>query len=119
MYQRTTLTIARILENLPISEVQIILTPTWVGILGWVTTIGFYGSLVLIWLQLGILWAVLGFIVSHLLGAVIPIPSAYFYGLVIKHLQSEVKRNKNLEKREVYKAFLSSVEKIKNTYKVG
>ena len=119
MYQRATLTIARLLQSNSVSEIQIILTPVWLGVCGWITAIGFYGSLIYIWFQYGILCAILGFIFSHFLSAAIPIPSSFIYELVIKHLRSEIMKNKNPETKKPYESLLLSVERIKATYKVS
>lgn len=118
MFQRATLTIARVIEILPIAQVQVILTPNWVGAIGWMSTIGLYASIVYIWLQHGLLLAVGAFIVSHLLTAVVPIPSSYFYNLVLKHLAKEISHEKDNEKKEIYIGLQETVKKISENYRV-
>lgn len=118
MFQRATLTIARVIEILPIAQVQAILTPNWVGAIGWISTIGLYASIVYIWLQHGLLWSLGTFIGSHLLTAVVPIPSSYFYNLVLRHLRQEISREKDNEKREIYEDLQKTVKKISENYRV-
>ncbi len=118
MFQRATLTIARVIEILPIAQVQAILTPNWVGAIGWISTIGLYASLVYIWLQHGLLWALGAFVASHLLTAVIPIPSVYFYNLVLRHLTKEISREKDNEKKEIFVELQETVKKISKNYRV-
>ncbi len=119
MYQRTTLTIARAMGNVPITQIQTVLTPNWMGLLGWVSTIGLYGSYVLIWLQIGWLWAVGLFILNHLASAIIPIPSGYFYNVVEKHLEKEIKNQKGKEERDALIEFLGQIRHLMKTYKVS
>jgi len=119
MYQRTTLTIARAMGNVPIMQVQTILTPNWMGLLGWISTFGLYGSYILIWLQVGWLWAIGLFILNHLSSAVIPIPSKYFYNIVEKHLVEEIKRQKGKEERGELIILSAQIKQIMEKYRVS
>lgn len=118
MYQRATLTIARVVEILPITQIQAVLTPNWVGAVGWISTIGLFGSFVYLWLQHGLLWAIGAFIGSQLFTAIVPIPSKYFYNLVLRHLRQEISREKDNEKKEIYEDLQETVKKISENYTV-
>lgn len=119
MYQRATLTITRAMGNVSIAQVQMVLTPNWMGVLGWISTFGLYGSYILIWLQVGLIWAIALFILNHLISAIIPIPSKYFYNLVEKHLEKEIKGNKNKEQRAALIVFFAQVKQITENYIVS
>jgi hypothetical protein len=110
MFQRTTLQIARVL-NAPISETQMILTPNWMGALGWVGTIGAYGVLILIWTSFGIATALLGLVVNLTISVILPIPYQYFFKMVLNHLNSEINKS-NEEKQEAYKSLRESILNI-------
>lgn len=118
MYQRTTLAISRHGESpvLSVQQLQIYLTPTWLGALGWISTIGLYGSYVLLWLQFGWFWPILLFFLDNFATALIPIPSHYFYGLVLKHLQSEYKKGRIFEPMLSY--FKKDIQSLMETGKV-
>ncbi len=97
------------------SKIQVILTPNWMGGLGWISTIGFYGSVVYLWVSLGFLWAIGGFILSHLVFAIIPIPQQYFYKIIVGHLKNEIKINKpNGVPKEILEDLLKRVIEIKD-----
>lgn len=119
MYQRATLTIARALDSQPVTQVQTILTPNWMGLFGWISTLGLFGSYVLIWLQMGLLWVVIIFVLNQLASAIVPIPSRYFYTLIEKHLVSETKKLKDGKDRAALVVFLAQVKQIMSNYKVS
>lgn len=116
LFQRVTLTIARLTEGVPRNDLQLALTPTWIGILGWVSNIGFYGSLVYLWLDKGLLWAVGGFIISQIVFAIVPMPQNYYYKIIINHLKKEMQNTKEIEKRIVFEALLGKVEGVRKNY---
>ena len=117
MYQRTTLNIARIIDNLPRTEVQIILTPNWLGLMGWISW-GMYIGCILIGFQFGWVMGIASFLFTHLLSAIIPIPSNFFYNMVERHLDQEIKNSKDYEKKEIFEAFRNRVKEIRKHYKV-
>lgn len=117
-YQRTTLKIARVLDIANKNEAQMVLTPSWMGALGWTSTIGFYGSVIYLWVQWGFWIALAGLLFSHLFFAVVPIPSNYFYKIVIDHLQSEIKKAKNNDAKTALTGLLLKVNLIRERYRV-
>lgn len=120
MYQRTTLTIARILQAPSINEVQLVLTPTWIGMLGWVSW-GVYVASILIGIKYGVIVGIASAIVIHIISAVIPIPSGYFFNLIEKHLKREfIIKTSNYEhkKAEAIEELLKIVRKIRLQHKV-
>lgn len=123
MYQRTTLTIARILRekvsHVSITNAQMLLTPKWMGLLGWISTLGLYGSLILIAWQVGILWAIGILVAVHVSHAIIPIPSGYFFDLVKKHLQKERDNQKDKEIKDTYSELWTHVVMIAKTYRAS
>lgn len=123
MYQRITLSIARVLRervsNVSITNAQMLLTPNWMGLLGWTSTIGLYASLILIAWQIGILWAIVLLIAVHASHAIIPIPSGHFYGLVKKHLQKEMKGRHDKDIKDAYAELWTHVVMIAKNYKVS
>ncbi len=123
MYQRTTLTIARVIRdrvsNTPITQVQLLLTPNWIGLLGWTSTIGLYGSLILIGWQINVLLAIGILIATHVSHAIIPIPSEYFYELVKKHLHKEQRQQNDKENKDTFAELWTYVDAIGNNYKIS
>lgn len=96
-----------------------ILTPTWMGAIGWVGTLGFYGSVAYLWVQWGFLPALVGFSLSHLLFAIIPIPGSYFYKIVVGHLKKEIIKHKdNKEVKMVLLDLMIKVGTVKEGYRV-
>jgi len=118
MYQRATLTIARIIGNAPANKIQLVLTPNWMGLLSSISVVGLYGSYILIWLQLGFIWAFVLFLLNHLLNAIIPIPTKYFYNIVEKHLKREIKRNSDKKQKAALVIFFAQVKQIIENSKV-
>lgn len=117
MYQRTTLTIARIIQNLPITEVQMILTPTWIGLIGWISY-GMYVACILIGFEFGWTFGILSFIFAYILSVIIPIPSSFFFNMIKDHLDNEIKNCKNKEKARIFEDFENKVKDIRKEYKI-
>lgn len=111
MYQRTTLQIMRELNSNV--ELQIILTPTWMGSLSWVGNIGIVAAHLLLWLKVGLVWAIGGFLFSFLLITIYPIPFTYFVHIVKKHLKSEIEQLTDTTRREEYQKLFCSIENMK------
>lgn len=116
LFQRVTLSIARLAEGVSRNDTQMILTPNWMGILGWISSIGFYGSLIYLWLDIGILWAVGGFVLSQIIFAIVPIPQNYYFGIITKHLTKEMTNSKKIENRLIFASLLKRIEGIKKDY---
>jgi len=84
MFQRTTLEISRSHGGSNIEEMQISMTPIWMGVIGWISTIGVWGSVLLI-IFTNVWWyGVIAGVSVFIIQAVIPIPRAFFYKLT-KH----------------------------------
>lgn len=77
MFQRTTLVISR--ES---GASQTNLTPSWVGILGWISILALWGSYILIWKDYGLWLAIGAFVLTTILQAIVPIPYKVFKGMV-------------------------------------
>lgn len=119
MYQRATLTIARVLGRVNIQQAQMILTPNWMGLLGAISTAGLYGSYIFIWLQVGLIWAIALFILNHLINTFIPIPSKFFYNIIERHLVKEIRGKRDGEERALLIGFSAQVKQIMENYKVS
>lgn len=119
-FQRATLTLGRLIQPEHVSKVQLILTPNWMGALGWTTTIGFYGSLVFVGFEHGWLWAICGWVLSQILYSIVPIPSKHFYGLIKQHLIKTVKKlDKDPELRAQLLVFTAQIDGLMKEYNVN
>ena len=80
-FQRTTLEIARS-KGGNIRETQLQMTPRWVGILGWISTLGIWGSVLLI-IFMKVWWVgLLAGAFVLIFQAIVPIPRSLFYKFI-------------------------------------
>jgi hypothetical protein len=120
MFQRATLTLGRLIQPEHVSKIQMILTPVWLGGIGWLTTIGFYCSLVYLGFEFGWFWAIGGWIFSHIRYAIVPIPSNHFYRLIKEHLIKTIKKFDNdPELRAQLFIFTAQIDELMKKHNVG
>lgn len=94
-FQRVTLILSRRHIGSGSSEYQIILTPTWMGGLGWLSTIIHIVTGVLMYINYGWLFLLiyLSFVFAFyaLIGTLVPFPTtAYYFQVIKKHLSKEI-----------------------------
>jgi hypothetical protein len=97
-FQRVTLVIARQFANdeLPLRKYQLLLTPTWLGVIGWINSILLVLNLAMIFIYYGWLWALGYLATSQLLFGVVagllPFPSfEQAFDIIKKNLEAEKK----------------------------
>lgn len=120
-YQRVTLMLSRKNIGEGNTEYQMLLSPNWIGILGWVVNILHILGVIAFFIVYGWVYAILYLILSFagygILDIVIPIPSRhYYFGLIKKSLQNDIKNQKNIAQKKTLEKILQSV---KDTEKVG
>lgn len=113
MYQRTTLNIARKMNKRNVMEMQLILTPNWIGLLGW-TSYGVYIGCILVGLKHGLLMGILAFVLTIIITSVVPIPYKQLLGIVIDHLEKERRKKGNEEVVSEYTHLLKEIESFKH-----
>jgi len=88
-YQRVTLMLSRKHTGASSAEYQMLLTPNWVGILGWLTKLLHLGTAVAFFMVYGWFFAVfyllLSFVGYGLIDAFVPFPSTQHYFKLIKN----------------------------------
>lgn len=120
MFQRATLTIARLIQPEVTSKTQSLFTPTWIGAIGWITTIGFYGSLFYLGFEYGVLYATILWFISQFIFAIVPIPSKHFYDIIKRNLANMSKRLENQpELRAQLIIFMAQVSSLMKEYKIS
>ncbi|MDP3724199.1 MAG: hypothetical protein Q8R11_01040 [bacterium] len=117
-FQRVTLSISRKLLDYGDTNTQMILTPNWVGILGWISTGLLLVNGVLFFVFYGWVY-ILMLSFFHFFGLAIlekfsPIPPyGYFFEIIEKHLGNEIKNSKDKEKENFLKKMLGNVQRNK------
>lgn len=116
-FQRTTLSISRKVLGVGNANFQSILTPNWIGILGWADT-GLSILLIgLIFIKFGWLWALLAiaFIIfgATIIDVISPIPSYKLcFNLIKRSLKNDItKEDENNEKLEQVLDLVINIEK--------
>lgn len=88
-YQRVTLMLSRKHTGASSAEYQMLLTPNWVGIMGWLTKLLHLGTALAFFMVYGWLFAVLYLLLSLVgyafIDAFIPLPSTQYYLKLIKN----------------------------------
>lgn len=90
LFQRTTLNIARSVGKYNVSEVQLALTPAWIGALGWAGSIGMLLSVVLVGVEHGVLASVVGIISHFIIQTVTPVPQRHMLTVASNYLLSRM-----------------------------
>lgn len=118
-YQRVTLILSRKHTGASSAEYQMLLTPNWVGIMGWMINVLHIGTAVAFFIIYGWLFAVLYLLLSYVgygfIDALVPLPSTKYYFRLIKNsIQNDIKKEKNnVNKIELEKVLTL----VKNTEK--
>ena len=104
-YQRVTLELSRLQLGQSSSKYQMLLTPNWVGVLGWLMNLLHIVTAVAFFVIYGWLYAagylLLSFIGYSLIDFIIPYPTKrYFLRLIKNYLSKEDKRQKNTDHKE-------------------
>ncbi|MHB8840688.1 MAG: hypothetical protein ACYC56_02670 [Candidatus Aquicultor sp.] len=99
-YQRVTLLLSREHTGASNPEYQMLLTPNWVGIMGWLTRLLHLGTAVAFFVVYGWLFAILYLLLSFfgygLIDALIPFPSTRYYFKLIKNsISNDINNAKN------------------------
>lgn len=119
-YQRVTLILSRIHRGLNSAEYQALLTPNWIGIMGWLVNILHILSAIAFFITYGwiiaVLYLILSFVGYGLIDVVIPLPSThYYFRLIKKSLGNDIKNSKNTSQKKELDEIL---QKVKDTEKV-
>lgn len=126
-FQRTTLSISRMmgisgLQNT--ANVQMLLTPSYFGALGWVSSIlgaTVFGLMLsnLGWL-FGIMYLLIRVIGISIIDIFTPLPSyTHCFGIIERHLQNEVKNNKSAEIKAASIRLLAELDNARKVHKEG
>lgn len=99
-FQRTTLSISREILGHGDPGLQLVLTPNWMGVLGWIGTALLVINIVLFFIYFGWIWALgilgYGFIFGAFVDMVTPLPSYnHCFNIIEKELQNQIKKLKN------------------------
>jgi len=124
-FQRTTLSVSRVLLNQGNANLQMLLTPNWVGLLGRINR-GLWIALTMsIFVEFGWLWSVvlLGYIFfgSAITDIITPVPSyAQCFTIIKKTLHDGIKEQgaKNHEAMAALQQLLDNVESIEREHKI-
>lgn len=100
-YQRVTLILSRKHTGSSSTEYQMLLSPNWVGLMGWLINILHFGTAIAFFMIYGWLFAVLYLILSYVgygfIDALVPFPSTKYYFKLIKNsVQNDIKKEKNV-----------------------
>ena len=113
-FQRTTLGISRQALGQGSAQYQGVLTPSWMGILGWAQTGLYIIAIVMVFLTYGWLYAI-GYVVGSQIGysmfdAITPFPSyTYCFNVIKRHINSEMAKANDDEARQSLEMILASV----------
>ncbi|MFH0936941.1 MAG: hypothetical protein V1808_01455 [Candidatus Daviesbacteria bacterium] len=126
-FQRTTLSIARNMGAQGINNqgnIQILLTPNYLGYISFINTIIGASAFVLIGFNIGWIYSI-GYLLIKWFGTgiidiFIPIPSySYCLNLIEKHLNNEVKSKKNIELLAFSIQLLAEIDEARRKLKEG
>lgn len=120
-FQRTTLSISQVLFNEGNPRIQVLMSPIWLGILGWTNTGLTILLSVLMWISFGWIYTIL-FWAYALLGTAIvdsitPFPSYNFcFRIIKKSMKKDLSKTQSIEDKEILQEMLSKVENIESEY---
>ena len=113
-FQRTTLSLSREILGFGSTDVQVMLTPNWMGVLGWAGTALLVLNVVLVFIAFGWVYSLLlifyAFVLGALVDAITPLPSyTHTFNIIERHLEQEARRA--IARQEAEK--LTLVEKMR------
>ena len=117
-FQRITLTLARQQDIENTKDYQIILTPTWMGILGWTLNIIHILAIILVYLYHGWIIAIIYAVLSYFgfysfIGFYIHYPSKkHYFSIIKRHLLGEIKKGK-IEITSIYQHIIEAEKTLK------
>lgn len=99
-YQRTTLGIARLINHYPISQCQALMTPTWMGIGGWLSTlIVIVITLVIFYFSrwyMALAYVVYVFVGGAIADSILPFPTYnHIFNQILKSLNKDLQARSN------------------------
>lgn len=118
-YQRVTLILSRKHTGDSNAEYQMLLSPNWIGIMGWSVNLLHIGTAVAFFMVYGWLYAVLYLMLSFVgygfFDALIPFPSTkYYFKIIINGLSRDISKDKSpINKVELEKV----LQAVKQTQK--
>jgi len=122
-FQRTTLSISRSILNVGKAEFQALLTPVWIGLLGWISQALWIIISILLFLQFGWIQALV-FLLYVFMGtaffdSITPLPSYnQCFNIIEKNLKKGVNKSKNLLQKIGLEEILEKIQTIKKEYKI-
>jgi len=122
-YQRTTLELSRMHLGTGNAHYQAILSPTWLGLVGWLVNLLHLAPVILFFLIYGWIWALLYLLISFLgfgaIDAFIAFPTKkYYFQLIKKSLKNDINKTKNKKQKITLKKVLKEVTKTEKKKKL-
>lgn len=119
-FQRTTLSLSR--EHLGAGDTnyQTLLTPNWMGALGWINSALLVVNIILFLVFYGWVWSLLiiacGLALTGIFDAFTPLPTySHCFDVVSKHLGKEEKRAKKEDNKELLETIRLLKRQVKNS----
>lgn len=112
-FQRLTLSMAR-LNNYPIQEFQLLVSPTWMGALAWFCHLGILGAAGLIVYVHGWILAVIYLVFTFTFSGVLPLfHFNHFYGMILSELHKALTKCDTDAERESLDQVINSIIELK------
>ena len=124
-YQRITLILSRKYTGKGSVEYQKLLTPNWIGVIGWLVNILHISTAIAFFMIYGwveaVFYLLLSFIGYGIIDAFIPLPpTGYYIELIKKSLRADIKNSKKtIQKNELEKILQMVIDAEKVEYNIN
>lgn len=117
-FQRITLALARLQNDKDTKDYQILLSPNWIGLLGWTLNIVHIVAVILVFLYYGWIFAIIYLALTFLgiysiIGYYIPFPpKKHFFKIIKNNLLNKIKRG-DIENTLIYRKIIEAEKNLK------